>query len=45
MMWLEIDVDMHGNDVRVGGRGSRGERSKTRVLRPKDGVEALQSEG
>jgi hypothetical protein len=42
-MWLEIDLETHGNDVRVGGRGSRGERSTTRVLRPEHGLEALQS--
>jgi len=42
-MWLEIDLETKGEDVRVGGRGSRGERPPAHTLAPEQGLDALQS--
>src|SRR5262249_32856599 len=42
-MWLEIDLETKGEDVRVGGRGSRGEHPSAHTLAPEQGVDALQS--
>lgn len=42
-MWVEIDMEAQGQEIRVGGRGSRGERAPARLLAPECGVEALQS--
>jgi len=42
-MWLEIDVEANGEEVRVGGRGSRGERPSARTLAPDQGLDALQT--
>jgi hypothetical protein len=42
-MWLEIDLETQGEDIRVGARGSRGERPPARTLAPEVGLDALQS--
>lgn len=42
-MWLEIDLEVSGDEVRVGGRGSRGERPRARPLAPEAGLAALQA--
>lgn len=42
-MWLEIDLETKGEDVRIGGRGSRGERPPAHTLAPERGLDALQS--
>jgi hypothetical protein len=42
-MWLEIELDTKGEDVRVGGRGSRGERPPAHSIAPEQGFDALQS--
>jgi hypothetical protein len=42
-MWLEIDLETKGEEVRVGGRGSRGERPPPHTLAPEQGFDALQS--
>src|SRR5262245_42413422 len=42
-MWLEIEVDTSGEDVRISGRGSRGERPPSHTLSQERGFDALQS--
>ncbi|WP_437977956.1 CHAT domain-containing protein [Sorangium sp. So ce295] len=42
-MWIEIEVDSGGQGVRVGARGSRGERPPAHTLSSELGIEALQS--
>src|SRR5262245_46653703 len=42
-MWLEIEVDTSGEEVRVSGRGSRGERPSSHTLSQERGFDALQS--
>jgi hypothetical protein len=42
-MWLEIDLETKGEDVRIGGRGSRGEHPPAHTLAPERGLAALQS--
>ncbi len=42
-MWIEIDLETKGDDVRVGARGSRGERPPAHLLAPEQGLDALQS--
>lgn len=42
-MWIEIDVETKGEDVRIGARGSRGERPPAFTLAPDNGFDALQS--
>lgn len=44
-MWIEIDVETSGEDVRIRGRGGRGERPKPHTLAPERGFDALQSLG
>src|SRR5262249_44768282 len=42
-MWLEIELDVAGADVRVSARGSRGERPAQRTLAAEQGTDALQT--
>src|SRR5689334_15681857 len=42
-MWLEIDLEAKGEEIRVGGRGSRGERPPAHTLAPEPGFAALQA--
>lgn len=42
-LWLEIDLDIHCDELRVGARGSRGERLHTRPLGPDHSASALRS--
>jgi hypothetical protein len=42
-MWLELDLETKGEDVSVGGRGSRGERPSTHTLASEQGFDALQT--
>src|SRR5262245_53942893 len=42
-MWLEIEVEAGGQEVRVSARGSRGERPAAHTLSPELGPDALQS--
>src|SRR5262245_25622849 len=42
-MWLEIELETKGEDVKVGGRGSRGERPPAHTLAPEQGFDAMQS--
>jgi CHAT domain len=42
-MWLEIELDTNGAQLRVSGRGSRGERPPAHTLPPERGTEALQT--
>jgi hypothetical protein len=42
-MWLEIELDTSGEEVRVSARGSRGERPAPHTLSPERGFDALQS--
>jgi hypothetical protein len=44
-MWIEIDVETSGEDVRIRGRGGRGERPKGHTLAAERGFDALQSLG
>ena len=39
-MWLELELDVNDTQVRVSGRGSRGERPATHTLPPALGTEA-----
>ena len=41
--WLEIDLEAQGEEVRVGARGSRGERPRTRDLAQEHGAAALRA--
>ncbi|WP_437721675.1 CHAT domain-containing protein [Sorangium sp. So ce861] len=41
-MWIEIEVDAGGQGVRVGARGSRGERPPAHTLSSELGIDALQ---
>jgi hypothetical protein len=43
MMWLELELDIKGEEVSVSGRGSRGERPPAHTLSPEEGLEALQT--
>lgn len=40
-MWLEIELEVSGDEIRVGGRGSRGERPKARALDPEASLDAF----
>lgn len=42
-MWLEIEIDTGGEEVRVSARGSRGERPPAHTLPPELGFDALQT--
>jgi hypothetical protein len=42
-MWLELEIDVSGQDVRVAGRGSRGERPPPHAISPEKGFDALQT--
>jgi hypothetical protein len=42
-MWLEIELEAKGAEVRVSGRGSRGERPPAHLFSPELGADALQS--
>jgi hypothetical protein len=42
-MWLEIELDASGAELRVSGRGSRGERPAAHTLPQELGTEALQA--
>lgn len=42
-MWLELEIDVSGQDIRVAGRGSRGERPPPHAISPDKGLDALQS--
>jgi hypothetical protein len=42
-MWLELELDTNGKDVRISARGSRGERPPTLTLPPEQGIDALQA--
>lgn len=42
-MWIELDIETKGEEVRVGARGSRGERPPARSLPDSHGFDALQS--
>ncbi|MBK9264399.1 MAG: CHAT domain-containing protein [Polyangiaceae bacterium] len=44
-MWIEIDVETSGEDVRIRGRGGRGERPPAHTLAAERGFDALQSLG
>ncbi|XXT19138.1 CHAT domain-containing protein [Sorangium sp. So ce429] len=41
MMWLDVEVETSGDDVRIAARGSRGERPAPHKLAPELGVDAL----
>jgi CHAT domain len=43
LMWLEMDLETRGQEIRIGGRGSRGERALARTLSPECSVDAMQS--
>lgn len=40
-MWIEIDIETQGEDVRISGRGSRGERPAPYTLGAEGGFDAL----
>lgn len=40
-MWIEIEVEPRGEDVRIAGRGSRGERPAPHMMAPDQGFDAL----
>ena len=42
-MWLELELDIKGEEVSVSGCGSRGERPPAHTLPPEEGFDALQS--
>src|SRR3954468_126632 len=42
-MWLELEVTASGDEIRINGRGSRGERPPSITLPPAQGLEALQT--
>lgn len=42
-MWLELEIDVSGQDIRVAGRGSRGERPPAHTISPEKGFDALQT--
>jgi len=42
-MWLELELDTSGDEVRVSARGSRGERPPAHAISPEQGKEALQA--
>jgi hypothetical protein len=42
-MWLELEIEASGQDIRVAGRGSRGERPPHHAISPEKGFDALQS--
>lgn len=42
-MWLEIELDISGTEVRVSARGSRGERPPAHAISPEQGFDALQT--
>jgi hypothetical protein len=42
-MWLELDLDTSGDEVRVSARGSRGERPPAHAISPEQGFDALQA--
>lgn len=42
-MWLELELDGDGQDLRVSGRGSRGERPAGHTIPPERGADILQS--
>ncbi|XXY49208.1 CHAT domain-containing protein [Sorangium sp. So ce269] len=42
-MWLEIELDISGTEVRVSARGSRGERPPAHAISPEHGFDALQT--
>lgn len=42
-MWLELELDTNGEEVRVSSRGSRGERPPTQTLSSDRGIDALQA--
>jgi CHAT domain len=44
-MWIEIDVETSGDEVRIRGRGARGERLAAHKLPSERGFDALQSLG
>jgi len=39
-IWLELDLEASGQEIRVGGRGSRGEHLAPRALPPAQGLDA-----
>lgn len=42
-MWLELELESYGQEIRVSGRGSRGERPPPYTLSLEKGAEALQA--
>src|SRR5690242_1045718 len=44
-MWLELELDTSGEDVRIRGRASRGERAPMVTLPPEQGFDALKTFG
>ena len=42
-MWLELELDASGEDVRIRSRGSRGERAPMVTLPPEQGFDALKT--
>jgi hypothetical protein len=42
-MWLELELDVNDHQLRVSGRGSRGERPPPHTLPPDRGLDALQA--
>ena len=42
-MWLELELDNSGEEVRVSARGSRGERPPAHAISPEQGLDALQT--
>lgn len=44
-VWLEIEIETHGDDVRVIARGSRGERPPPHTLGAEQGLDALTNLG
>lgn len=42
-MWLEIELDISGTEVRVSARGSRGERPPAHAISAEQGFDALQT--
>ncbi len=44
-MWIEIDIESSGEEVRIRSRGARGERPAPHTLPPERGFDALQSLG
>lgn len=43
MLWLELDLDIAGDEVRVRARGSRGEQPPPQILAPEQGLDALET--